>query len=203
MIPFNPILVDVPEKFISAIMTGKMIIEGVRLKWVDTNLYAGFLQPTSPFSQQLFNISPSSTNPVLGMVNTASGLIANAQLHDIKNILLQMQTMIGIGTAASIANVGISIGGFALVLNKLRLMHNDLKLISNKIVDLKEFVKLERISNIESILEYYETSFLEDKSEIRRIEIWKDTDKECTSAYNLVMKEIFHENGDEILKIYR
>lgn len=200
MNPTNPILVEIPKKFINAIITGKMRIEGVRLKWVDTNQYAGFLQPTSPFSQRLFSISPSSGNPILGLINSGSGLIANVQLHDIKNILLQMQTMIGIGTAASIANLGISIGGFALVLNKLKLMHNDLKLISNKITDLKEFVKLERISNIESILEYYENSFLEDKSETRRIEIWKNTEKDCASAYNLVMKEMFHENGEEIFQ---
>ncbi len=197
MIPYNPILVDVPEKYRIAIETGKMIVEGVRLKWTDTNQYAGFLQPSGPFSQMLLSL-PSSANPITTLAQTTSGFAANIQLNNMLNMLSSIQTMVGIGTVASIANIGISIGGFALVLNKLRAMHEDIKFLSSKVVDIKEYIRLEHIVTIETALERYEESFLMDKTEIRRIELWKETQKELHKAYNFTIKEIFHENGSEV-----
>jgi hypothetical protein len=120
---------QVPPDFWAKIADGAAFVEGSLVKDSATKLILTHLQPTS----QLTSVLASAAGGPLGGVTAVSSLAANAQLVQIKSLLESLQTVATIGAAASVLNLGVSIGGFALVLSRLRAMDAKLDGIAQKI----------------------------------------------------------------------
>jgi hypothetical protein len=120
---------QVPPEFWARVTSGSAYVEGSLVKDSATKLILTHLQPTS----QLTNVLASAAGGPLGGITAVSSLAANAQLVQIKSLLETLQTVATIGAAASVLNLGVSIGGFALVLSRLRAMDAKLDGIAQKI----------------------------------------------------------------------
>ena len=122
-------LMQVPPEFWAKVAEHGAYVEGSVVKDSATKLILAQLQPTS----KLTNVLASAAGGPLSGITAVSSVAANAQLLQIKSLLETLQTVATIGAAASVLNLGVSIGGFALVLSRLRAMDAKLDGIAKKI----------------------------------------------------------------------
>jgi hypothetical protein len=74
------------------------------------------MQPTQRLANQVLNVG---LNTVANPVMMVSSLVNNVQLLQVKHMVEALQQVATIGAAASVLNLGVSVGGFALVLRSL------------------------------------------------------------------------------------
>ncbi len=127
MINFN-----IPTQFMPMIISGEYIRYGALIKSNQTGQIIGHLKEAGNLSSLLSKIP---TNPI----EAANFISSNAQLLKIQDTLNSLQLISTIGTTASVLNLGITIAGFAVVINKLNRMENKLDslLQSNKEIENK------------------------------------------------------------------
>jgi|APLow6443716910_1056828.scaffolds.fasta_scaffold15182_2 hypothetical protein len=123
-------LMQVPPEFWAKIAQGGAYVEGSLVKDSATKLILTHLQPSGQLTKALVG---SGGNPYLAVANTVSAFASNIQLEQVKGMLSTLQAIATVGAAASVLNLGVSIGGFALVLSKLRAMDAKLDGIAQKI----------------------------------------------------------------------
>lgn len=126
-------LMQVPPEFWAKIAQGSAYVDGSLVKDSATKMILTHLQPTEQLTKVLV---ASGGNPYLAVANTVSAFASNIQLEQIKGMLSTLQTISTFGAAASVLNLGVSIGGFALVLSKLRAMDAKLDSIGRSIDDI-------------------------------------------------------------------
>lgn len=114
-------LMQVPAWLLSAVQTGSAFVDGAVVKDAVTRQVLAHLQPTQRLTQLVVEQG-------LGMapqpLTALSGLVGNLQLLDLKRMVEQVQAVASIGAAASVLNLGVSVGGFALVLHSLKRMES-------------------------------------------------------------------------------
>lgn len=107
------ILYEPPAELQAAVAAGRLVINKACRTVNDpgTGEFVGALVPTEGFNDALQGL------PKAGSISDF--IAANAQLQSVQPLLEAMQLTNFIGAAASVANLGVSIVGFALVLHKL------------------------------------------------------------------------------------
>ncbi|MDX1957603.1 MAG: hypothetical protein SFU98_03470 [Leptospiraceae bacterium] len=110
---------EIPKEFLKKILNGEAIRSGALIKDSATGQILGHLKEGGN-SVQL--ISQIMTSPVNGL----SGIAGNVQLLNIQKTLDSLQMISTIAATTSVLNLGISVAGFALVLNKLEKMDKKL-----------------------------------------------------------------------------
>lgn len=166
-------LMQVPPAFWAKIAEGGAYVEGSLVKDSATKLILTHLQPTS----QLTNALASVAGGPLGGITAVSSVVANAQLVQIKSLLETLQTVATIGAAASVLNLGVSIGGFALVLSKLRAMDAKLDGIVQKIDALAKTLDTNFRAKGYSALNRAESAF-ELSSPAERKRYWQEAERD-------------------------
>ena len=166
-------LMQVPPEFWAKIADGAAFVEGSLVKDSATKLILTHLQPTS----QLTNVLANAAGGPLGGVTAVSSLAANAQLVQIKSLLESLQTVATIGAAASVLNLGVSIGGFALVLTRLRAMDAKLDGIAQKIDAIAKTLDTDFRAKGYSALNRAESAF-ELSSPAERKRYWQEAERD-------------------------
>lgn len=123
-------LMQVPPDYWAKVINGGAFVEGSLVKDAVTNQILTHLQPSGKLTSIL---ASSGANPYLAAAQALSSVAANVQLEQIKGLLHSLQTVATVGAAASVLNLGVSIGGFALVLSKLRAMDAKLDGIASQL----------------------------------------------------------------------
>lgn len=166
-------LMQVPPEFWAKVAEGGAYVEGSLVKDSATKLILTHLQPTS----LLTNALASAAGGPPGGITVISSLAANAQLVQIKSLLETLQTVATVGAAASVLNLGVSIGGFALVLSKLRAMDAKLDGIAQKIDALARTLDTNFRAKGYSALNRAESAF-ELSSPAERKRYWQEAERD-------------------------
>lgn len=106
-------LMKVPLEFAARVATGSAYVDGSVVKDVVSHQVLSHLQPARLLTEAIMS------GP-LAVPTLVSSVAANAQLIQIKSMLETLQTIATIGAATSVLNLGVSIGGFAMVLSALK-----------------------------------------------------------------------------------
>ncbi len=124
------ILFSIPDQFLSGIADGSLIRIGALIKNTSTGQVLGHLQETGLAQQLLSGLSFAPFAPMSpaalsisvanGVVNTASSVYGNIQLHQIQSMLGTMQTLQFANLAVSIAGIGVSVAGFTVIYKKIK-----------------------------------------------------------------------------------
>jgi hypothetical protein len=109
-------LMTVPARLMADVMSGAAYVSGALVKDGATHQVLAHLQPTRLLSQAI-SVSASGA---LAPLQVLSDVAQNVQLLQIKSMLDTLQTVASIGAVSSVLNLGVSIGGFALVLSALK-----------------------------------------------------------------------------------
>ena len=102
----------IPLNYLPRILSGDYIRYGAIVKEASSGKIIGHLKETGMLQNIL---SQSPTNPL----QMAEFVSSNMQLMQIQKTLEGLQLISSIGAVASVANLGVSIAGFAIVINKL------------------------------------------------------------------------------------
>lgn len=109
-------LMAVPGQLLADVASGAAYVTGALVKDGVSHQILAHLQPTSLLSHA-FSLAASGPLAPLQLINT---LGQQFQLFKIQQMLDTVRTVASIGAAASVLNLGVSVGGFALVLSALK-----------------------------------------------------------------------------------
>jgi len=129
-------LMKEPDWLSSAVNAGTAYVNGALVKDAATHQILAHLQPTKMLSNSLSLVGDG----VLAPLELASSLGQNWQLLQVQKMLDTLQIVAGIGSAASVLNLGVSVGGFALVLSainkldgKVGKLHHTMRSVEHKV----------------------------------------------------------------------
>ncbi len=125
MIPFS-----IPTEFVASLAEGNLIRVGTILKETGTGRIVAHLQETGIAQQLLSGIGGSPFLPLIAL-NLASSGYANVQLGQLKTMVQGLQSLQYLNLGVSIAGIGVSVIGFAM-------MNKRLKNIEGQIANLDE-----------------------------------------------------------------
>lgn len=112
MIPF-----EVPERFIGMIAAGTARRIGATIRDTATGQILAHVQETG---QLPIMLSPNPAGLILSAGQLVSSLVSNYQLHRIKEMLVGLQMLTAASLAVSAVGIGVSVAGFALVVQRLK-----------------------------------------------------------------------------------
>lgn len=165
---------QVPPEFWAKVASGVAFVDGSLIKDANTKQIITHLQPSGQLTSIL---AGSGGNPYLAAVNAISSVAANVQLEQVKGLLHTIQTVASVGAAASVLNLGVSIGGFALVLSKLRTMDAKLDRIASQLDAIASSLDTDFRAKGYSALNRAEAAF-ELSSPAERKRYWQEAEKD-------------------------
>lgn len=177
-------LMSVPAGLEAAVRLGTAYVDGAMVKDATTNLILAHLQPTRLLSTTL----TQGLNFVTAPLTLASELGQNWQLWKMQQLLDTLQTVASIGSAASVLNLGVSVGGFALVLQAIRKVDGKLDAALASLDALHQMHKGDHLADVRSILEAAEDSFklpLQDQRDH-----WTHTEREARRYSNRTLQRL-------------
>jgi len=131
----SPIIpMQAPVEFLSQLQSGEFIRYGAILKDAGSGQIVGHLKEAGNLASMMSQLPVSP----LGAISTASGIVQNFQLKKIQETLNVLQMTVGVGAAASVATLGVSVIGFAVVLKKLKQMDSKLESMDGSIQAIKK-----------------------------------------------------------------
>lgn len=128
------IQMKVPAEFIGRLSSQQLIRSGTILKDVSNGKIVGHLKEVGNLG---LNLSQIPLNPL----NLASNIAQNIQLNDIRNTLDALQMTTNIAAFASVASLGISVAGFAVVVNRLNRLESKLDSVATEVQEINTTLK--------------------------------------------------------------
>lgn len=110
---------DIPNGLQALHAVGQLQRYGTILKDVTNGRIVGHLKEAGAFSQAMAMLP---VNPLSTALEVGSMVSQNAQLSALQAAMGTVQILSGVGAVASVANLGVSVAGFAVVLTKLKRM---------------------------------------------------------------------------------
>lgn len=110
-------LMQVPDWLVAAVKSEAAFVDGAVVKDFASGQILAHLQPTQQLSKLVFEHSLGFASQPLTSI---SNLVGNVQLLDLKRMVERVQLVANIGAAASVLNLGMSVGGFAMVLLSIK-----------------------------------------------------------------------------------
>lgn len=110
-------LMQVPEWLVAAVKSQSAYVDGAVVKDIVSGQILAHLQPTQQLSKLIFEHGLGFAAQPLTVI---SNLTSNIQLLDLKRMVERVQLVANIGAAASVLNLGVSVGGFAMVLSSIK-----------------------------------------------------------------------------------
>lgn len=178
----TPYLQEVPSEFWDRIANGEAFVDGSLVKDAVTKQILAHLQPTGQLTKAL-------VSGPFGAIAAIPGVAANAQLVQIKSLLETVQTVATIGAAASVLNLGVSIGGFALVLSRLKDMDEKLDGIGRKLDDIDKKSDTKYRAKCLGALGRAEEAF-ELRSPEERLRYWRDAEKDLDDLVTYSLQQL-------------
>jgi hypothetical protein len=117
----------IPEQFLPAVLSGQAVRYGCILKDVATGQIIGHLKELAGLSQLLSGIP---IHPLLtgaaAVAQAGQWIDTHMQLRQIRQALDHLQLVSSIGAVASVAGLGVSVAGFAIVWKRLQRLEQNL-----------------------------------------------------------------------------
>ncbi len=193
-------LMQVPVTMLTAVSRGSAVVDGAMVKSARTGKILAHLQQ----SGKLANVfAGGPVGGVSAAVQAASSLAANVQLEQIKGMLSTLQVIAGVGAAAAILNLGVSVGGFALVLNRLKKLEKRFDTLDAKLDDLRGFVEETEFAKTKVAIERCEHAHLRGAAD--RARVLQEGEKQLHEATELAflrLKKLAGQDADGRLKLY-
>ena len=114
-------LMQVQGWLIGKVAVGGAYVDGTMVKDALPHQILVHLQPTASLTKWIVGQVGG-----LNAVGLASSVVQNVQLMKLQRMVETLRTVASIGAAASALNLGVSVGGFALVLSSLRRVESQL-----------------------------------------------------------------------------
>ncbi len=180
-----PYLMKVPLDLESAVRLGSAYVKGAMVKDGVTHQVLGHLQPTASFLTQALS---SPLKGFLAPLEIASSLGQNWQLWKVRQMLDTLQTVASIGTAASVLNLGVSAGGFALVLRAINKVDGKVDRVLQSLDELKQMHKGDHRANVRTVLERAAGSF--ELSPADAVARWDEVDAQAHAYSNVTLDRL-------------
>jgi hypothetical protein len=111
-----PIPMEVPARFLADVVSGAVVRYGCILKDADSGRIVGHLKEVGQGAVLLSRLPLPSLGTA---VQVGQWLDTHSQLQHIRHTLSALQLVSTVGAVASVAGLGVSVAGFAVVLNRL------------------------------------------------------------------------------------
>jgi hypothetical protein len=122
-----PIPMAIPEQFLPAVLSGQVVRYGCILKDVATGQIVGHLKELTGLAQLLSGIP---VHPLLAgsaaVAQAGQWIDTQVQLRRIRQVLDHLQLVSSAGAIASVAGLGVSVAGFAIVWKRLQRLEQNL-----------------------------------------------------------------------------
>ena len=181
-------IMEVPGWLLKSVKLGKAFVDGATIKDATTKQVLAHLQGSG-------GLETAMAGPV-GMVMQAGKLVssiaANVQLEQVKSALSTLQVVAGVGAAASVLNLGVSVAGFALVLHRLKAVQQQLHDLSDKIDSVKAQANRLQLAKAITTLQRCDDAF--GGSAERRPGVWADEERVLQEHIVYMVLELF---GDD------
>jgi len=146
---------SVPASLLADVASGAAYVQGALVKDAASNVILAHLQPTRLLSEAL---SLGVSGP-LGAMQTVTGLGQSLQLLEIQKTLDLVQTISSVGAVTSVLNLGVSIGGFAMVLAALKRVQRTLSSVEAAVHRVENKLDLAFFARIDTWLRRAEETF--------------------------------------------
>jgi hypothetical protein len=147
-----PIPMEIPAHLLQGVLNGAFIRIGCTVREVATGQIVAHLKELSGFSKLLCEFP---FNPLLGGADTllqfGQWMDTHSQLKHMQGLLQKLQLVSTVGAVASVAGLGVSVAGFALVMRRLARLEQNLNHGLDKIR-----VEVERLHHRMDMLEMAE-----------------------------------------------
>lgn len=179
-------LMTVPASLVAKVNGGAAFVSGALVKDATSHQILAHLQPTGKLTQWIFN---AATAGPLAPLEFASAIGQNVQLLEIRRMLETLQTVAAVGAAASVLNLGVSIGGFAMVLATLRRLERSMEVALATVRRVENMQTAEYIGTTMAAMERAESAFLLPASGDRR-RYWQEADYELSRAIGIAVRRM-------------
>ena len=129
-----PIPMEIPAQFLQAVANGQFKRYGCLIKEVASGRIVGHLKELTGVSRLLSSIP---LHPLLGgmsvVAQAGQWLDTHSQLRQVRQLLDHLQLVSGVGALASVAGLGVSIAGFAIVWKCLQRLEQNLNRAMDKL----------------------------------------------------------------------
>lgn len=167
-------LMHVPKWLLAAVETGAALVDGAVVKDAVTGRILAHLQPTQSLVNLLFEYGLA---PVTQPLSLLSGVAGNFQLLKLTRMVEQLQMVAAIGAAASVLNLGVSVGGFVMVLRSLQRVQSKVDAIGADVEAIRLQQKAEFLGRCSHALRRAEEAFAV-KSAAEQTRYWQEAEKD-------------------------
>ena len=144
----------IPSEFISKINSKEYIRVGTLIKNKAGKIVGHLKEVGMESVLDDFNIPTNPISVGVEAVKAVSGVAQNFQLREMHKLLESLQLVNNIGALASVATLGVSVVGFAIVTNKLNKLEEKLDVTLEKVDRVLEIV--ENLNMKQDVLEFAE-----------------------------------------------
>lgn len=131
----GPIPFEIPAKYAGDLLSGNLVRAGALLKDSSSGQIVAHLQETG-VAQKLISSAVSSPFSPVELLNTPAALAANVQLVQLKAMVESLQILQIANLGATVAGIGVSAIGFALMNKKLNSLQSQITTFADR-VDLR------------------------------------------------------------------
>ena len=144
----------IPSEFIAKVTSGEYIRYGTIIKDNSGKIVGHLKEAGMDSILKDFKIPTNPLGVGTEVAKAASGIAQNFQLREMHKLLESMQLVNNIGALASVATLGVSVAGFAVVTQKLNQLEEKLDIALEKVDRVLEIV--ENLNMKQDILEFTE-----------------------------------------------
>jgi len=134
----DKIPMQIPEQFLSRILSGELVRHGTVLKDAVSGQIIGHLKEAGSFGAVMSQLPITPLGFLSESVNLAVNIKQSIQLSKIQQAITALQVTANIGAVASVASMGISVAGFAVVMKRLKRVETKLDSVAGDIQSIRK-----------------------------------------------------------------
>lgn len=144
----------VPSEFVSKVLSGEFVRYGTIIKNSSGKIVGHLKEVGVDSILKDFKIPTGPLSAGSEAIKATSGIVQNLQLREMHKLLESMQLVNNIGALASVATLGVSVAGFAVVTQKLNQLEEKLDVTLKKVDRVLQIV--ENLNMRQEVLEFAE-----------------------------------------------
>lgn len=132
---------QVPEQFLSRLVSGDLVRHGTILQEAASGKIVGHLKEVGQLGMTLSEMPLSPLGFVTEGINLAVNLQQSVKLSQIQKSLDVLQFATNVSASASVATLGVSAAGFAVVIKRLKRIESKLDSVAGELRSVHELLK--------------------------------------------------------------
>lgn len=186
-------LMQVPAELMARVASGDAVVTGALVRDAASQQILAHLQPTGSLGQHLVQGALGGVTAPLSLVGD---LLQSVQLLRIERMLETVQLLSGVAAAASVLNLGVTVGGFMMVARRLDGLQDRLGDLSRQIQQVSAFQRADWVGRIQQHLCRMDEAVLM-ASERQRLRYWEQAET-CFDENLGVVSELLGPPGDDL-----